>query len=164
MSQLTQLIQQIENWQQLTPEQLLGKLEEKTIHYVDRKKYDLMDIAKMIGDEYMPGFLALVKSTGREWIITQASVGVPLGDEPVNMRLRAMNHPIATKLADHTNRMISVLEQNNITTSLEEVTQVQASMKFNLYRQSKIDAAQDRVIVYREAMTVYNGVGPEPEL
>jgi hypothetical protein len=164
MSQLTQLIRNVPDWQELTSEQLLTKLEEKTIHYIDPKIYRLVDIAKLIGDENMPAFLAVVRQAGYDWMITEAASGVQLGDNPINARLRLLNHPVSIMLADYTNRMVSVLEQNNITTTQEEVAQVQASMKFDLYKQSKIDAAQDRVIVYREAMTVYNGVGPEPEL
>lgn len=164
MSQLTQLIRNVPDWQELTSEQLLSKLEEKTIHYIDPKIYRLVDIAKLIGDENMPAFLAVVRQAGYDWMITEAASGVQLGDNPINARLRLLNHPVSIMLADYTNRMVSVLEQSNITTTQEEVAQVQASMKFDLYKQSKIDAAQDRVIAYREAMTVYNGVGPEPEL
>lgn len=164
MSQLSQFIRNVPDWQELTSEQLLSKLEEKTIHYIDPKIYRLVDIAKLIGDENMPAFLAVVRQAGYDWMITEAASGVQLGDNPINARLRILNHPVSIMLADYTNRMISVLEQSNITTTQEEVAQVQASMKFDLYKQSKIDAAQDRVIAYREAMTVYNGVGPEPEL
>ena len=162
MTQLNQLISQIPNWQQLTPGQILAKLEEKTIHYVDTKEYRLVDIAKLIGDANMATFLAVVKMAGYDWMISEAANGFVPGDDPINTRLRLLNHPLSIQIADHTNRLISSLEQANITTTPEEVAQVQASMKLDLYKQSKIDVKQDQLNCYKVAMDLWDG-NPQTE-
>ena len=154
---IQELIQAIPSWQTLTPVQLRTVLEEKNIQYLDLKMYRLTEIAKFIGGDNMPAFLTLVKQAGYEWMITEAASGVQLGDPSINTRLRALNHPVAIALANHTNRMISVLEQNHITTTPEEVGEVQAKLLLELYKISKIDEKQDQVQAYREAMTIWDG-------
>lgn len=164
MTQLNQLINQIPNWQQLTPGQILTKLEEKTIHYVDKKYYRLDDIAKLIGDANMNTFLDVVRAAGYDWMITQAASGFYPYEDPINSRLRLLNHPLSLQIANHTNRMISLLEQKNIVTTPEEVARVQASMKLALYVESKIDQKQDQLNRYKEAMQLWDGnPATEPE-
>lgn len=162
IQELKQLIQAIPDWKTITPVQLLTLLEEKNVQYVDLKMYRLTEIAKFIGGDNMPAFLTLVKQAGYEWMITEAASGVQLGDPSINTRLRTLNHPVAIALANHTNRMISVLEQNNITTTPEEVGEVQAAMLLGLYKQTKTDYAQDYTQAYLEAMTIWDGT-PETE-
>lgn len=162
MDTLQKVIQNIPNWQQLTPVQLLTRLEEKTIHYVDLRQYRLVDVAKLIGDENMATFLTVVKSAGYDWMITEAASGFAPGDDPINTRLRLLNHPLSLQIANHTNRMISSLEQNNIVTTPEEVARVQASMKLALYVEAQIDKKQDQLNTYKEAMNLWDG-NPETE-
>lgn len=164
MTQLNQLISQIPNWQQLTPGQILAKLEEKTIHYVDKKYYRLDDIAKLIGDANMNTFLDVVRAAGYDWMITQAASGFYPYEDPINTRLKLLNHPLSLQIANHTNRMISLLEQHNIVTTPEEVARVQASMKLALYVESQIDKKQDQLNCYKEAMQLWDGnPATEPE-
>lgn len=163
MTQLNQLISQIPSWQQLTPVQLLTKLEEKTVHYVDLKQYRLVDVAKLIGDDNMATFLSVVKSAGYDWMITEAASGFVPGDDPINTRLRLLNHPLSLQIANHTNRMISLLEEKKISTTIEEIGQVQASMKLAIYVELQIDKKQDQLNNYKEAMQLWDGTEPEPE-
>ena len=162
MKPIQTLIEEVPNWRQLTPQEILARLEQKTVHYVDPKTYRLVDIAKLIGDENMPAFLKVVKDSGYDWMITEAASGVRLGDDPINTRLRLLNHPVALTLANHTNRMVSLLEQNNSTTTVEEVAAVQASLLLEIYKHTKIDGYQDQLQAYREALTVWDGT-PETE-
>ena len=163
MSNLQTLISQIPNWQEQSPVTLFNILNEKTIQYADPKQYRLVDIAKLIGDENMTTFLSVVKAAGYDWMITEAASGFEPGADPINTRLRLLNHPLSLQIADHTRRLISQLEQANITTTPEEVAQVQASMKLDLYKQSKIDVKQDQLNFYKLSMDLWDGTGPEPE-
>ncbi len=61
MKPIQTLIEEVPNWRQLTPQEILARLEQKTVHYVDPKTYRLVDIAKLIGDENMPAFLKVSK-------------------------------------------------------------------------------------------------------
>jgi hypothetical protein len=126
--ELKQLIKAISDWQILTPVQLFNILKEKNIHYIDPKMYRLTEIAKFIGGDNMSAFLTLVKQAGYEWMITEAASGVYLGDPSVNSRLRALNHPIAIALANHTNRMISILEQAGIDSNELEIVDAKAEL------------------------------------
>lgn len=163
MSNLQALISQIPGWQEQSPVTLFATLNQKTIQYVDTKEYRLVDLAKLIGDANMNAFLDAVRSAGYDWMITEAASGFVPGDDPINTRLRLLNHPLSLQIADHTRRLISPLEQANITTTPEEVAQVQASMKLDLYKQAKIDVKQDQLNCYKVAMDLWDGTGAEPE-
>lgn len=163
MSTLQTLIEEVPNWRQLAPQEILACLEQKTVHYVDPKTYRLDDIAKLIGDVNMNTFLDVVRAAGYDWMITQAASGFYPYEDPINSRLRLLNHPLSLQIANHTNRMISLLEQHNITTTQEEVASIKASLLLEEYKRSKIDGYQDQLQAYREAMTGWNGIGPEPE-
>lgn len=164
MTQLNQLISQIPNWQQLTQGQILAKLEEKKIRYVDTKTYRLVDIAKLIGDENMATFLNVVKSAGYDWMITEAASGFTPGDDPINTRLKLLNHPLSLEIANHTNRMISVLEEAGLQPTLQEIANTQASMLLEDRKQSLISQNATRWNAFCEAVNNWDGVSPVPEL
>lgn len=158
------LIVRVENWRTLSPQALLSNLQEKNIRYVDPKTYRLVDIAKLIGDENMPTFLSVVKQSGYDWMITEAANGVQLGDDPINTRLRLLNHPVSIMLADHTNRMISVLEEAGLQPSLQDVADTQASMLLEDRKQSLISQNAIRWNTFCEAINNWDGISPVPEL
>jgi hypothetical protein len=159
---INQLIQSLPSWQQLNPQELFAQLDSKTILYQDKKTYRLDDIAKLIGDANMNTFLDVVRAAGYDWMITQAATGFYPYEDPINSRLRLLNHPLSLQIANHTNRMISILEQNNLVTTPEEVAQVQASMKLALYVEAQIDRKQDQLNTYKEAMNLWDG-NPDTE-
>jgi hypothetical protein len=155
----------VENWQAISPIELFEKLNEPTFRYVDKKSYRLVDIAKLIGDENMQMFLDVVKISGYEWMISETAVGTQLGDDPINARLRALNHPVATMLANHTNRIVSILERAGITATIDEVQSVQKALLLNADKKMREKAAQDRTQAYREKLTLWPGFPePPPEL
>jgi len=163
MSNLQTVIKQVSNWETLTASQLFDSLQQKTIHYLDKKEYRLDDIAKLIGDENMNAFLDAVRAAGYDWMITQAANGFYPYEDPINTRLRLLNNPHATLLANHTNRMVSLFEQYNLTATLEEISKVQAELKLKIYVQQKIDMRTDQLQNYTERMYVWDGTGKEPE-
>lgn len=164
MDTLKKAIQNISNWQQLTPGQILTRLEEKTIHYVDPRQYRLVDVAKLIGDENMATFLSVVKSAGYDWMITEAASGFTPGDDPINSRLRLLSHPLSLQIANHTNRMISLLEQSNITTTVGEVAQVQASMKHEERKARLKTAGSKQYNLFCDAVENLQPNDPDPVL
>ena len=143
MDTLKKVIQNIFNWQQLTPGQILTRLEEKTIHYVDPRQYRLVDVAKLIGDENMATFLSVVKSAGYDWMITEAASGFTPGDDPINSRLRLLGHPLSLQIANHTNRMISVLEQNGLNPTEDEIEDARQSLKHEQRQQALLSQGAD---------------------
>lgn len=164
MTQLNHLISQIPNWQQLTTVQILAKLEEKTIRYVDTKTYRLVDIAKLIGDANMATFLSVVKSAGYDWMITEAASGFVPGDDPINTRLRLLGHTLSIQIADHTNRMISTLEQNGLDPTESEIEEAKQSLLLEDRKRQLMTANAERWNQFCNAVDAWDGVSVQPEL
>ena len=164
MSILQQLISAVPDWQSKTSAVILSELQQKTVHYKDNSTYRLVDIAKLIGDENMAAFLSIVKAAGYEWMITEAASGFEPGDDPINARLRLLGHPLSIKIAEHTNRMVSILEQHNVTATIEDVMRAQASMLLEDRKQSLISQNAARWNAFCEAVNNWDGVSPAPEL
>ena len=139
--ELPQLIQAIPNWQTESPVTLFAELSEATILYEDRRDWTWKGIADVINPETGTRFGregckklqdALV-TAGEELWVSQICAGLPLNDSEIQAVLRYLDIvgivPGARHVANAVHRMISVLEQNNITTTVEEIAQVQASLK-----------------------------------
>ena len=155
---LEKVISQIPDWQTLTTEQLLAKLNEKTQLYVDLRQYRLVDVAKVISDTNMNSFLEAVRATDHSWMIDEAAVGFQPGDEPINARLKAIDNVYAKVLAEHTRRYISLLELRQITSpSLQEISKTQFDMKLELEKQRMDDEATDRLYRHRENISRWDG-------
>lgn len=175
MTSLADLIRKILGWESLSSEDLFSRLSQKNIPYEDRSDWTWKGIAAVVnqdtgerfGREGCKRLQDALLAAGEGLWVSQISAGMPLTDPEIQGVLRYLDQigavPGARFIADAVLRQISLLEKHNITTTLEEVAQVQASMKLDLYKESQIDKYQDRLQAYREAMTVYDGTGPEPE-
>jgi hypothetical protein len=171
---LKQLIQTIPDWKTKSSEVLFTELFEPSVLFQDHSEWTWKGISRvvipenntMFGREGCKKLQDALKAAGEELWISQISVGMPLTDPEIQGTLRYLDAvgfvPGARHVADAVNRMISVLEQNNITTTPEEVGEVQAKLLLELYKQLKTDHAQDYTQAYREAMNVWDG-NPETE-
>ena len=173
---LSQLITALTDWTARSPESIYAELSDPSIQFVDQQDWTWKGIATVIVPETGQRFGAsgckllqdVLLATGQQWLVPQLSSGLPLHDPEIQAFLRSLHDsgmvPGAKHVADAVHRMISVLEQNNITTTPEEVGEVQAKLLLELYRTSKIDEKQDQLQAYREAMNVWDGnPATEPE-
>lgn len=175
MGTLQTLISNISDWQTLSPDEILATLSARTILFRDDGNWTWKGIAAVIdqdtghrfGREGCKRLQDALKAAGEELWVSQISAGMPLTDPEIQGVLRYLDQvgavPGARHIADAVLRNVSPLEQANITTTPEEVAQVQASMKLDLYKQAKIDVKQDQLNCYRVAMDLWDGTGPEPE-
>lgn len=175
MKTLESLIKQIDGWNLKSAQDVLNILQIKNIQYEDKTDWTWKGIAGVVnkdtgerlGRDGCKRLQDALLAAGEQLWVSQISAGMPLNDPEIQGVLRYLDQtgavPGARFIADAVLRQISVLEQNNIVTTLEEVTQVLTLMKLDLYKQSKIDAKQDQLQAYREAMTIWNGTDPEPE-
>ena len=175
MTTLADLISAIPDWGSLTPQSLFSILVEKNIPYRDDTNWTWKGIASVVdhdtgsrfGREGCKRLQDALKAAGEELWVSQISAGMPLTDPEIQGVLRHLDQigavPGARHIADAVMRDISQLEQASITTTPEEVAQVQASMKLDLYKQSKIDLRQDQLNCYKVAMDLWDGTGTEPE-
>lgn len=152
-------ISQVNAWESLTVNALYVKLHEKTQLYVDKRKYNLVEVAKVIGSQNMSAFLESVRAADRAWMIDQAAVEFYPGEEPINQELRAVDSVYAKALADHTYRYISLLEKEGFTTSpsLQEVERVHSMMKLTLLRLVEVDLITDKFHADLEAVDRWDG-------
>jgi predicted dienelactone hydrolase len=172
--ELNQLIQAIPDWQTKSPVTLFAELSEATILYEDRRDWTWKGIADVInpetgirfGREGCKKLQDALLAAGEELWVSQICAGLPLNDPEIQAVLRYLDSvgavPGARHVANAVYRMISALEQNNITTTPEGVAEAQAELLLELYKNSKIDEKQDQLQAYREAMNVWDGT-PETE-
>lgn len=166
---LPQLIQTITDWQTKSPATLFAELSEATILYEDRRDWTWKGIADVpipetgarFGREGCKKLQDALKAAGEELWVSQISSGMPLTDPEIQATLRYLDSvgviPGARHVANAVRRMVSALEYNNIAAIAEQVAEAQAGLLLELYKQAKIDARQDQIQTYREALTVWDG-------
>lgn len=171
---LEKLIESVDNWQEKSAAQILTDLSERTILYKDDADWTWKGIAAVVdqdtglrfGREGCKRLQDALKAAGEELWVSQISAGMQLTDPEIQGALRHLDAagvvPGARHIADAVLRQISPLEQNGIVTTADKIAQVQVAMKLARYKQAKIDAKQDQLQAYRENMTAWNGIDPEP--
>jgi len=161
---MKKIIEQVAGWRDFSAKEILAILQEKTIQYVDKKQYRLDDIAKLIGDSNMNIFLDVVRAAGYDWMITQAASGFFPYEDPINSRLRALGHPLSLQIADHTNRMISVLEQNGLDPTETEIEDAKALLLHEERQARLLQSGSFRWNVYVDAVHNLKPGDPDPNL
>ena len=171
---LQKLIAEVQDWQTKQASQLFSELSQRVVNYEDRSDWTWKGIAGVVnqatGERFgRPGCKLLqdaLLAAGEGLWVSQISAGMPLNDAEIQSVLRYLDHvgavPGARFIADAVLRQISVLEKHNITTTVEEIAQVQASMRLNLYVEAQIDKRQDQLNTYKEALQLWDG-NPDTE-
>lgn len=145
---LQELIAEVQDWQTKQASQLFSDLSARVLDYEDESDWTWKGIAGVVNQDTGERFGrhgckllqdALLAAGEGLWV-SQISSGMPLTDPEIQGVLRYLDEagsiPGARFIADAVLRKISVLEQNNITTTVEEVAQVQASMKHEQRQQA----------------------------
>ena len=171
---LRKLIAEVQDWQTKQASQLFSELCERVLDYEDKSDWTWTGIAGVVNQDTGERFGrhgckllqdALLAAGEGLWV-SQISAGMPLNDAEIRAVLRHLDNvgvvPGARFIADAVLRQISVLEKHNITTTVEEVARVQASMKLALYVEAQIDKKQDQLNTYKEAMNLWDG-NPDTE-
>lgn len=150
-------IREIPSWETLTKDELFVELYKPTKHHQDLRVYDLIDIAKVIGDTNMNNFLEAVKATQYKWMVEHGLPKFVPGDEPINTRLKQIDNVYAKQLAEHTNRMVSLVEYYNLLPSLQEISEVRFKMLTDIEKQRLTDIAVDAHQLHLERIGSWNG-------
>lgn len=155
---LTDIITQVTKWDTLTPEELLTALNRKDRLYVNLKKFNLIDVARVIGAANMNNFIEAVQAAGHNWMIQQATSDFTPGDEFQNAELLKIDNVYARQLATHTRRAASLIELYQLPApSLQEVELAQYALKLVQEIQQMDDEATDRLYRYRENLNRWDG-------
>lgn len=155
---LTEVITKVTNWDTLSPGELLAALNIKDRLYVNLKKFNLIEVARVIGAANMNNFIEAVQAAGHNWMIQQATSDFTPGDEFQNAELMKIDNVYARQLATHTRRVVSLIELNQLPNpTLQEIAQAQFDVKLELEKQQMDDEATDRLYRHRENISKWDG-------
>lgn len=155
---LTEVITKVTNWDTLSPGELLAALNTKDRLYVNLKKFNLIEVARVIGAANMNNFIEAVQAAGHNWMIQQATSDFTPGDEFQNAELMKIDNVYARQLATHTRRVVSLIELNQLPNpTLQEIAQAQFDVKLELEKQQMDDEATDRLYRHRENISKWDG-------
>lgn len=164
MQVLHQLISSIADWQTNTPEQLLSRLSEPSVLFVNSESYTLLGIAKIIGKERMKPLQEYLTTIDADWVLLQAVAGLPIGDPELNAEIASIPHPDCQAIALAGRRMISVLDQAGLSATLQDVADAQAKLLLNNRKQQLIEQNAARWNAFCTAIDNWDGITPVPEL
>ena len=147
----------VPNWNTLSPGELQAALNARNQLYVDLKKYNLIEVARVIGTANMNNFIEAVQTAGHNWMIQQATSDFTPGDEFQNAELVKIPNVFAQQLAKHTRRVVSLLELHQLNPTLQEISQAQFDLNLKLEIQREDDEATDRLYRHRENLSRWDG-------
>lgn len=151
------IIALVPNWNTLSPGELQAALNAKNQLYVDLKKYNLIEVARVIGTANMNNFIESVQAAGHNWMIQQATSDFTPGEEFQNAELVKIPNVFAQQLAKHTRRVVSLLELHQLNPTLQEISQAQFDLNLKLEIQREDDEATDRLYRHRENLSRWDG-------
>ncbi len=159
---LLDLIQSVADWQNKTAEEIYAELSAPSILIEDKELYTWAGIATVCGDEAASALCSKLIEFGKVWAVHQlGGKGLDLSNEDIQQQLYYLDSigvPNMALLAQHVKKAVSPLQQMGIETTPPEIEVV---------KRKKIleDAAIDRLQVYREALSSWDGnVETEPVL
>jgi hypothetical protein len=128
MSSLISLIEEIDDWQNKTDQQLYDALHDEAIQYQDHTLWTWAGVAEIGGNECAEGLRLALESNGKGWAVHQlGGSGLDLSLNPIQAALYALwangaGVPNLNLVALAVKRMISVLENAGITATLSQVS------------------------------------------
>ena len=185
---LNKIIRQIPDWQSKSAAVVLADLQAETIPFENTDGFTWKGLASVyipetgrrFGAEGNRALQNVLEQQGDKWLISQLATGVPLIDDDVQSTFYFLDQaqivPGARYLAREVKRNISLLEQARIqeriekfhieieVPSIEEIEACLFAMKLADLRILREEQMWDRVQAYKIALTLYDGLGPEPEL
>jgi hypothetical protein len=171
---LHELIQSRPNWFNKTAEELFTELNTPSVEFVDTAKWTWAGIADVFIPETNKRFgragnkqlQDAMLASGEHWAVQQLSAGFALYDDEILDLFRQLDAggivPGARHIANAIKRTISLLEENTLSSTQEEVAVELADCKLERLKQLKNDEGYDTHQSYREAITLWDG-SPETE-
>jgi hypothetical protein len=155
---ISDLIEQIDDWQTKAIDEVWAELNANTKQFVDPDWWSLLGIAQVIGDANVSPFIAYLKSINLEWVATQAAGrGIPIGDLAINAILRSLGSAEALAIAEAGRKMVSPLAFYGLTPTKQLVAAVLSSMQLGAIKREKKVIASTRYNAYCAAMEAWDG-------
>jgi hypothetical protein len=160
------IIGAIQNWHNLTGDQVADALTAKTVDYSDPDRWSLLGIALIIGPQNVTAFCDFCTEIGYSWIPSQAAgSGLPIGDDAFNAQLLATQHPLCIAIANYGKRKISLCELNKLAEDRQAIIANHAAMKLELKQNEVRSAGANRWNAFSKAVQAWDGnPSTEPQL
>jgi hypothetical protein len=144
-----------------TPEQIFSQLNDKNILYEDHIPWTWAGIAAVVGNTGAESLRIALENHGMGWAVHQlGGSGLDLSLNDVQYALYALEASGVEgmqQVALSVKRMQSILEKNNISTDIEEVTLTINELKLEYEKKKEIDLAMDRVNDYKISINLWDG-------
>jgi hypothetical protein len=155
---VSDLIEQIDDWQTKTIDEVWAELNANTKQFVSDQWWSLLGIAQVIGEANVSPFIAYLKSINLEWVATQAAGrGIPIGDLAINTILRSLGNVDALAIAEAGRRMVSPLAFYDLAPDKDLVATVLSGMQLGAIKREKKVIASTRYNAYCAAMEAWDG-------
>ena len=144
-----------------TPEQILLQLNDKNILYEDHSPWTWAGIASVVGNAGAESLRLALESHGMGWAVHQlGGSGLDLSLNDVQYALYALEASGVEgmqNVALSVKRMQSILEKNNISTDIQEVTTIVGQLRLEYERKKELDLTMDRVNNHRININLWDG-------
>jgi hypothetical protein len=162
---LTDIIKGLD-YNNLNDSEIWNILNLKNVLHLDEDPWTWAGIAEVVGNQGAEELRIALTNGGMGWAVHQlGGKGINLSKEDVQNALyylHSIGVPGMAALAMTVKRNISILEKFNISTTNQEVKQIIKNIKLQDLKDLKIEVVLDKVQLYREELTLWDG-NPETE-
>lgn len=167
--ELKVLIESLPDWQTKSPQEIWAALSTPSIKQVDPNKWKSIDLAKLIGWDQVDDFFAYLAENKCQWVMNLAGGdGIAIGDDPINAVLKSFNNPVCQQLAELGIHYVSILQEQGLSPTQEEVSQALCDAKceeaHKQRQQSLLIAGSSRWNAFVDAINNLKPNDPDPQL
>ena len=165
---VSDLIEQIDDWQNRTIDQVWEELNDLAWQYLDNDNYTWGGVADVLGNDSTEALRNALENNGSKWAVYAlgGQPGLQLTRPEIQEALYAFEMaglvPNASKLAKHVKRVVSLLELHKLSPSKDLVATVLSGMQLGAIKREKKVIASSRYNAYCAAMEACDG-NPDTE-
>jgi hypothetical protein len=165
---VSDLIEQLDDWQTKTIDEVWTELNELAWQYLDSDNYTWGGVADVLGNDGTEALRAALENNGSKWAVYAlgGQPGLQLTRPEIQEALYLFEAaglvPNASKLAKHVKRVVSLLELHNLAPNKSLVATVLSGMQLGAIKREKKVIASTRYNAYCAAMEAWDG-SPDTE-
>jgi hypothetical protein len=165
---VSDLIEQLDDWQTKTIDEVWAELNAIQHQYLDNDNYTWGGVADVLGNGSTEALRYVLENNGSKWAVYALSglPGLQLTRPEIQQVLYSFEAaglvPNASKLAKHVKRDVSLLELHKLSPSKDLVATVLSGMQLGAIKREKKVIASTRYNAYCAAMEAWDG-SPDTE-
>ena len=160
---ISDLIEQLDDWQVKTIDEVWTELNELAWQYLDSDNYTWGGVADVLGNDGTEALRAALENNGSKWAVYAlgGQPGLQLTRPEIQEALYLFEAaglvPNASKLAKHVKRVVSLLELHRLNPPKDLVATVLIGMQLGAIKREKKVIASSRYNAYCAAMEAWDG-------